>query len=369
MLFMDVVAIGDARVTRDGYLVVDAKIARTGIQVYAGAEMGRPDLASVRVFRPEEEVFAGDAMASLAHRPMTVDHPREAVTADNWKRHAVGFVGGEVARDGDYIRVPLTIMDKGAIDEVRGGKRQLSVGYSCDVEWTGGKTASGEAYDAIQRNIRGNHLAIVDAARAGPACRIGDSFASPIIEKDTPAMADKPLKTVTVDGLSIETTDQGAQVIDKLMRQLADATTAAETAKAAHTAALAAKDKELGTKDAEIEKLKASQLDDGKVDALVAARVDVVAKAKRIASDLKTDGVSVPAIRRAAVVAKVGEARIKDKSDEYVEGLFDTLAADAGDPIRDALKDGIVTGDDKAPADARAKMIADMKAGHLPATT
>ncbi|MGK9245521.1 DUF2213 domain-containing protein, partial [Inquilinus limosus] len=176
MLITDTVAlVGDRRTTQDGYLVAAARIARTGVQTYGGAEMGRPELASVRVWRPEEEVFAADAMASMAHRPVTLDHPAEPVTAANWKAHAVGQVGGEVARDGDYLRVPLVLMDRAAIDAVTAGKRQLSVGYSAEIDWTPGTTPAGEPYDAVQRRIRANHLAVVDAARAGPACRIGDA--------------------------------------------------------------------------------------------------------------------------------------------------------------------------------------------------
>ncbi|MGO1079684.1 DUF2213 domain-containing protein, partial [Inquilinus sp. CA228] len=177
MLITDTVTlVGDRRTTQDGYLVAAARIARTGVQTYSGAEMGRTDLATVRVWRPEEEVFAADALASMAHRPVTLDHPAEPVTAANWKAHSIGQVGGEVARDGDYIRVPLVLMDRAAVDAVMAGKRQLSVGYAAEIDWTPGTTPAGEAYDAVQRRIRANHLAVVDAARAGPACRIGDAW-------------------------------------------------------------------------------------------------------------------------------------------------------------------------------------------------
>ncbi|KGM30246.1 DUF2213 domain-containing protein, partial [Inquilinus limosus] len=165
MLITDTVTlVGDRRTTQDGYLVAAARISRTGIQTYSGAEMGRTGLSSVRVWRPEEEVFAADALASMAHRPVTIDHPAEAVTSANWKAFSVGQVGGEVARDGDYVRVPLVLMDRAAIDAVTAGKRQLSVGYTAEIDWTPGTTPAGEPYDAVQRRIRANHLAVVDAA-------------------------------------------------------------------------------------------------------------------------------------------------------------------------------------------------------------
>ena len=46
------------RRTSDGYLVAMGKAARTGIQIYSGSEVGRPDLAQVRVYRPADEVFS-----------------------------------------------------------------------------------------------------------------------------------------------------------------------------------------------------------------------------------------------------------------------------------------------------------------------
>ncbi|MDT9702463.1 DUF2213 domain-containing protein, partial [Streptomyces sp. P17] len=89
----------------------DARVARTGIQQYLGSEVGRPDLEVVTVYRPESEVFKADSMASFAHRPITDDHPDEAVTADNWKDYSVGQTGEEIKRDGDFLRVPMMVAD------------------------------------------------------------------------------------------------------------------------------------------------------------------------------------------------------------------------------------------------------------------
>jgi hypothetical protein len=168
---------GATRITKDGFLVASARVARVGVQEYSGASIGKPDMGMVRVYRSEKEVFDTAAMASLAHRPITLDHPDDFVTAGNWKSLAVGDTGGKVVRDGDHISLDLALMDQAAIDAVRTGKRQLSVGYSCILEFIPGIATDGQSYDAIQREIRANHIAIVDAARAGPACRIGDAAA------------------------------------------------------------------------------------------------------------------------------------------------------------------------------------------------
>lgn len=175
------------RITGDGYLVANPRVARTGIQLYRGSEVGMKDKAVVRVYRPEDEVFNKDAMASLAHRPLTNDHPPVPVTADNWKDYAIGQTGDEVARDGECLRVPMSFMDAQAIKDIQGGKKQLSVGYSCDIVFTDGKTPGGEAYDAIQTKIRGNHIALVKFARGGDRLSVGDK--APLTMLDTNAFA------------------------------------------------------------------------------------------------------------------------------------------------------------------------------------
>lgn len=175
MQLTDSVTLDGVRQTGDGYLVANAKVARTGIQLYSGAEVGKPDMPVVRVYRSPEQVFAADSRHSLAHKPLTNDHPGEMVNADTWKRNSIGQIGGEVSHDTKFLYVPLAMMDAQAIRDWKGGKRELSAGYTCDLKWEPGKTPDGEAYDAFQENIRFNHVALVDAARGGRNLRIGDS--------------------------------------------------------------------------------------------------------------------------------------------------------------------------------------------------
>lgn len=164
--------------TADGYLAASARIARVGIQTYSGREVDKPEMATVRIYRAPEEVFAPAAMASIAHKPITLDHPAENVDASRWKDTAVGWIGDTIQRDGDFIRVPMMVADAAAISSIESGARQISAGYTCDLVWGAGTTPEGEAYDARQVGIRINHVAVVPAGRAGSACRIGDSSPS-----------------------------------------------------------------------------------------------------------------------------------------------------------------------------------------------
>lgn len=154
------------------------------------------------------------------------------------------------------------------------------------------------------------------------------------------------LKTVTVDGIPVEVTDQGAVVIGTLQTRLADANAKAEKADAAHTAALAAKDAELAKKDAELDAVKAKVLSDADLDKRVQDRADLIAVANVIAKDVKTTGLSDAAIRKAVVAAKLGDAAIAGKADAYIDARFDILAEDAkkesgADPFARVVSDGL----------------------------
>ncbi|MCO5152574.1 MULTISPECIES: DUF2213 domain-containing protein [unclassified Shinella] len=357
MNFIDVAPIARTRRTADGYLVAEVRTARTGIQEYAGWEVGKPDMPVVKVYRPADQVFSRDSMSSYAHKPVTNDHPDEAVSATNWKQLAVGSIGDEIARDGDFVRIPLIVMDATAINLVEGGKRELSAGYTCDLSFESGTTPDGLAYDAIQKDIRINHVAIVQNGRAGSKARIGDGAkswgASPVIlptadMKGSP-MADN-LRKVLVDGLQVETTDAGAAAIEKLTKDKADlAAKLADVEKAhalatadaatAHEKAVAAKDEEIGTLKADLKKAKDAIPSPEALAKLVADRVALEATVKAVAKDVQTEGVSDADIRKAAVATKLGDEMVKDASDAEIAGMFKAIAKDAAtsDPVRAAL--------------------------------
>nr|AGC71910.1 phage protein [uncultured bacterium A1Q1_fos_25] len=141
-------------------------MTRSGIFVYRDGQGN-----TVRELRPPEEVMHPEALASFALVPVTNDHPSELLTADNAKQYAVGSVSESVVPEGDKVRASLMITDAAAIEALDAGKSELSCGYTADVEFSPG-VWNGQPYDAVQRNIRGNHVALVDAGRAGPACAI-----------------------------------------------------------------------------------------------------------------------------------------------------------------------------------------------------
>lgn len=341
---------GAIRRTADGYGVVSAKVARGGnVQLYLGSEVGMNDKATVRVYRPESEVFKKDAIASYAGVPVTINHPKNGVSADTWKDLAVGEVGDDVLRDGEFVRVPMMLRDAKAIKAVEDGKRELSMGYSAEITFADGVTPTGEAFDAIMSDFKMNHVAIVDQARGGAELRIGDGAdkwgVAPITIDHNPEKEKiMTLKTVTVDGIPVEVTDQGAIVITTLQTRLADVSAKLSDAEKAHQVAIAAKDAEIAKKDASLDAEKAKVLSDADIDKRVQARADLITVAKAIAKDVKTEGLSDAAIRKAVVVAKVGDAAIAGKADAYIDARFDLLVEDAKktiDPFARVVADGI----------------------------
>lgn len=342
MKFTDRAQIGGMKETQDGYLVGSLRCARTGLQSYLGSELGLPTNDVISVYRPESEVFSRESLASYANKPISDDHPPEFVTADNWKQYGKGDIGSDVVRDGEFVSVSYKIMDGDTIAKVKAGKAEVSMGYMAEIDFQDGVTPDGEPYQAIQKNIRINHLAIVDRGRAGSECGFSDKAinwgTSPITKVGDNQVT---LKTLIVDGLTVETTEQGLTAVNKIADAKHEAVKALSDAKAEHETAINAKDTELAAKDAEIDALKAAKLSDAEIDAKVQARSDLLTKAKSVA-DTDFTGLSDADIKKAAVVAKLGDAAIEGKTEAYIDARFDILveSANQADPFATAMSDG-----------------------------
>ncbi len=169
-------------VSEEGYLIVPSNLARTGVQEYRAFELGLDadgidPMKVIRLHRPAEEVFNPASMASFENKPVTLGHPDKPVTSDNWAELAKGDVR-DVRRAGDLMTGKITVKSRSAIDAIEAGTVELSNGYTFKIDMTPGTAPDGQAYDGIQRNIRGNHVALVESARCGSVCRLGDALGS-----------------------------------------------------------------------------------------------------------------------------------------------------------------------------------------------
>ena len=160
--------------TPEGFLVcADVAIARTGAMLYGKDEVPlEPDeQGNVQIERDAAEVFRDETIRSFEGKPITIDHPDDFVTPENWVELAVGTVQnvrqGQNGQQG-LMLADLLVTDGRAIELVRSGLREVSCGYDAEYE----QTAPGRG---LQKNIIGNHVALVSKGRAGARCAIQDA--------------------------------------------------------------------------------------------------------------------------------------------------------------------------------------------------
>lgn len=159
--------------TPEGYLVCkDVPIARIGIQNYRGMEFGGKDPSKIyNVERPEAEVFSKAALASFEGKPVVDEHPHEDVKPGNVLQYLKGICRNVHRGEGalaDCVVADLIIYDDDLIRKIKEGKRDVSCGYDC--LWD-----PKDANTYVQREIRGNHVAVVERGRAGHKVSIHDS--------------------------------------------------------------------------------------------------------------------------------------------------------------------------------------------------
>ena len=299
--------------TDEGFIKDSPIIGRTGILVYMNA-----DGSTRREYRPPEEAFKADSLASIRGKPITMGH-HGLVTNETYKQSKpIGTVLSEGKQDGNNIRADVVIYDLNTDD------RELSCGYQTELEETSGVTPEGEHYDAIQRNIVYNHLAIVPRGRAGNARLNMDG--EQILESEVDKMSKKikldngieydvPAEVEVAFGAMIAKADEQKKELDAMTAKFDSAT-------------------------AEIEKLKQDAVKaeaefKEKFDSAVKTTIELRTIAQKHGIE-KADEMSNDEIKK-AVVAKVHpKLNLDGKSAEYIAVAFD-LAKDTEVQHEDAM--------------------------------
>lgn len=298
----------------NGWVKVDAFIGRSGFLEYR-TDDGKPWIE----YRPAEEAFDATTLDSFALVPLTNTHPREGLLdSENTRDYQIGTVD-RPRQDGEKVRTSLLVTDSGAVKDMKRGRVELSMGYTCDVDNTPG-TANGQRYDAIQRNVRGNHVALVDAGRAGSEVRARmDGFGMVQSFSDQEINLTSKIK---LDGVEYEISEAGFQAVSKALK---NAAASLDKMKARADGA-----------DAQIKKLEGElKLAPEKIRAEVENRAAVEADAKRIlGAEAKFDGKTDIEVKRAAAEKHRGVS-LDGRSDAYVEAAFDQ-AVEQIDGVGDA---------------------------------
>lgn len=322
----------------NGMLRAPARLTRVGVFEYR-----TPDGQVIRELRLPEEVFNSDSMASFELVPLTDDHPTEndgEVTADNAKRLSVGSVGA-AKQDGRFLAATLMVTDSNTVAKMVAGKQELSCGYFCDrdpaepgAKWKDPESGREVPYDFIQRNIRGNHVAVVDRGRAGPDVRVqldaADAVQVQTGEGESPSPNPKnevpSMEKIVIDGLDLEVSPTVKQALAKQAKASEETLAVAKTETDKQTARADAAE----AKAASLEKSLAEAVDPAKLQAAVAARVALETSARaHLGTEAKLDGLDVQGVKKAVVAKLSPETKLDGKSADYVDALFDHLTADA----------------------------------------
>lgn len=148
--------------------VADNPISKEGIFPYSSDQVQGPEMGRLyRVYRPAEELSDPETLASFRLLPIIDDHTMlgEGGTPAEDKGVA-GVIGENVRFEGGKLLANLKIYSDALAKKIKAGKTELSCGYRCTYDFTPG-VWNGQEYDAVQRQIRGNHLALVDEGRMG----------------------------------------------------------------------------------------------------------------------------------------------------------------------------------------------------------
>lgn len=162
------------------YEIKENPLSKVGVFPYFGKTIHEsldPDKI-YNVYRPADELSNEDTLKSFRLLPWIDDHVMLGSSSEGLtpaeKKGVQGVIGEEIKFDGEYLNGNIKVFSEKLMNLIKSGKKELSIGYRCLYDLTPG-VYNGQPYDAVQREIRGNHVALVDEGRAGPDVAVLDS--------------------------------------------------------------------------------------------------------------------------------------------------------------------------------------------------
>lgn len=312
--------------TPQGGIRVQAVLTRSGVFEYKNPD-GSPRLE----YRPEEEVFREDSLDTLRGAPVTNLHPEQMVTPDNYRSLAVGHVSTAPSREGNLVVAELTIQDKETIELIESGqRREISCGYDCQIEMQSGTAPDGTRFDAVQKSVGYNHVAVVPKGRAGRvvALRLDAEGNQTAPEGDEETPMDK---MELIGGVEYE------------------------VGTPAHTAAAERRDSEKTAQQADLDKLTAerdalrSQVEEltqrldsvgEQVTEAVKVRVGLIKRADKAGVEVRED-MSDHEVRVALLGKILPAVSLEGKSDDYIQAALDIAMEGGTGNAADVRKDAV----------------------------
>lgn len=175
-------------------------LSKVGVFPYLGRTIGAPEPDRLyMVYRPAEELASAETLASFRLSPFVDEHTmlgdgEDLTPAEQKGVH--GVIGENLVFEDGTLYGNVKVFSKALAREIKGGKKELSCGYRCAYERRAG-VFEGKPYEYVQRNIRGNHLALVDVGRMGPDVKVLDHLRFTLDGKDLIEMAEDTEDTGT----------------------------------------------------------------------------------------------------------------------------------------------------------------------------
>lgn len=151
-------------------------ISRTGVFPYMGRSISdecEPNKIYY-VYRPAETLAQSVDTWDNPPKPFINDHEMlgEGFSKVD-DRPVQGVIHNPVYEDGT-LYADISVYSESLKKKIEDGKKELSLGYFCKYEKQKG-VYKGQAYDYIQRDMVGNHIALVENGRCGSDVRVFDS--------------------------------------------------------------------------------------------------------------------------------------------------------------------------------------------------
>lgn len=350
----DAIRLDSSKVTRlpNGNVRVPAVVTRSGVFGYM-----RADGSMVYEWRPPEEVLKAESLQSLRDATVTDRHPKEMVSPENSDRLSIGYASGEPRKDDAThgAAIDIVVSRKDAIPRVGKDLCEVSCGYGLRIDTTPGVVPAGypdagKRYDAVQRDIIYNHVALgpVGWGRQGSSVSLRlDSSDNEIVEIERDVRMKLKIKradgsTVEVEAGSQEHIEIEAEKDAALVSARKDATDAKEAAETlkGENAALTSK---LAAEAARADAAPA------KAAEALKARASLEATAgKALGADVKLDGKSDREVKIAVIQhydsAFTGKDESgKDFTEDRIDGAFSVWTSSAA-PAKAARKDSLLLG-------------------------
>lgn len=175
---------GTRQRTREGMLRANARLTRSGQIDYQRSEIGLSGDGMITVNRTAETMSHPQTLAALRGIPITLRHPPEGVTPENYREETVGAIAGDVKYEHPFILGDVFIGDKEALQKLDDGTSELSIGYEFDMDGNNNTVGA----------LHVNHVALVETGRAGSHVRVLDHGVNTTMDS-------KEIATAVADGL------------------------------------------------------------------------------------------------------------------------------------------------------------------------